>query len=162
MTGVFLLVQIYDWCAPLSHPSYLYACESWTLTAELKRRIRAMEMRCYRKILRISYKDHAKNQQAIRPQEDLFTMVNRCKLQWHGHVSRSSGLAETILQGAVKGRRRQGRQRKRWEDNIREWTSLEFAKSQRSVKNREKWREREKKTGCEVICGAPTTLAVNG
>ena len=34
--------------------------------------------------------------------------------------------------------RRQGRQKKRWEDNIREWTGLEFAKSQRAVENREK------------------------
>ena len=57
---------------------------------------------------------------------------------WYGHVSRSSGLAKTILQGTVKGGRRQGRQRKRWEDNIREWTGLEFAKSQRAVENREK------------------------
>ena len=31
---------------------FLYACESWTLTAELQRGIQAMEMRCYRKILR--------------------------------------------------------------------------------------------------------------
>ena len=37
---------------------FLYVCESWTLTAELQRRIQAMEKRCYRKILRISYKDH--------------------------------------------------------------------------------------------------------
>ena len=36
--------------------------------------------------------------------------------------------------------RRQGRQKKRWENNIKEWTGLEFAKSQRAVKNREKWR----------------------
>ena len=42
---------------------------------------------------------------------------------------------------AVKGERRQGRQRKRWEDNIREWTVLELAKSQRAVENREKWRK---------------------
>ena len=55
--------------------------------------------------------------------------------------SRLSGLAKTILQGKVKGVRRQGRQKKRWEDNIREWTGLEFAKSQRTVENREKWRE---------------------
>ena len=41
----------------------------------------------------------------------------------------------------MKGARRQGRQRKRWEDNIREWTGLEFAKSQRVVENREKWRK---------------------
>ena len=39
----------------------------------------------------------------------------------------------------MKGGRRQGRQRERWEDNMREWTGLEFAKSHRAVKNREKW-----------------------
>ena len=67
-------------------------------------------MRCYRKILHISYKEHvaneevrAKIQQAIGPHEDLLTIVKRRKLQWCGHVSRSSGLAKTILQGTVKG-----------------------------------------------------------
>ena len=96
-----------------------YACESWILTAELQRRIQAMKMRCYRKILHISYKHHdtneevrAKIQQAIGPHEDLLTIVKRRKLQWYGHVSRSSSLAKTILQGTVKGGRRQGRQRK--------------------------------------------------
>ena len=107
-----------------------------------------MEMRCYRKLLRISYKDHvtneevcAKTQQAIGPHEDLLTVIKRRRLQWCGHVSRSLGPAETILQDTVKGGRRQGRQRKRWEDNIREWTGLEFAKSRRAVENRGKWRK---------------------
>ena len=45
------------------------------------------------------------------------------------------------MQGSVKEGRRKGRQRKRWEDDMREWTGLEFAKSQRAVKNREKWRK---------------------
>ena len=124
--------------------TFLYACESWTLTTELQRRIQAMEMRCLRKILRISYKDYVTNdeiQQAIGPHEDLLTIVKRRKLQWYGHVSCSSGLAKIILQGTVKGGRRQGRQRKRWEDIIREWTGLEFDKSQRAVENREKWRK---------------------
>ena len=65
-------------------------------------------MKCYCKILRISYKDHvtdekvrAKIQQAIGPHEDLLTIVKRCKLQGYGHVSRSSGLAKIILQGIV-------------------------------------------------------------
>ena len=107
-----------------------------------------MEMRCYREILHISYKDHvtneevrAKIQQAIGPHEDLLTIVQRRKLQWYGRVCRSSGLAKTILQSTVKGGRRQGRKRKRWEDNLREWTGLEFAKSQRAVENRENWRK---------------------
>ena len=60
------------------------------------------------------------------------------------------------MQGTVKGGRRQDRQRKRWEDNIREWTGLEFTKSQRAVKNKEKMEER----GCEIICGTIKTLAV--
>ena len=118
------------------------------LTEELQRRIQAMEMRCYRKILRISYKDHVTNQevrakshQAIGLHEDRLTIVKRRSLQWYRHVSRSSGLDTTILQGTVKGRRRQSRQKKRVEDNIREWTGLEFAKSQRAVENREKWRK---------------------
>ena len=104
-----------------------------------------MEMRRYRKILHISYTDHVTNEevrakirQEIGPHEDLLTIVKRRKLQWYGHVSRSSVLAKTILQGTVKGGRRQGRQRKKWEDNIRDWTGLEFAKSQRDVENREK------------------------
>ena len=125
---------------------FQYACKSLTLTDELQRRIQAIEMRYYRKILHIPYKDRVTNeevhgniQQAIGPHRDLLTIVKRRKLQWYGHVSRSSGLAKTILQGTVKGGRRQDRQRKRWEDNIREWTGLEFGKSQWAVENREKW-----------------------
>ena len=67
---------------------FLYACESFTLTAELQRRIQAMEMRCYRKILHISYKDHVTNEevrakilQAMGPHKDLLTIVKRRKLQ---------------------------------------------------------------------------------
>ena len=45
------------------------------------------------------------------------------------------------MQGTVTGGRRQGRQRKKWEDKLKEWTGLEFAKSQRAVENREKRRK---------------------
>ena len=38
--------------------TFLYACESWTLTTEIERRIQDLEMRCYRRLLNISYKDH--------------------------------------------------------------------------------------------------------
>ena len=99
----------------------LYACESLTLTVVLQRRIQAMEMRCYRKVLHILYTYHvtneevgAKIQQAIGPHEDILAIVKRCKLQWHERVSSSSGLAKTILQGTVKEGRRQGGQRKKW------------------------------------------------
>ena len=48
---------------------FLYACESWTLTAELKKRTHAFEMRCYRRLLNISYKDHVTNEEVHRMTE---------------------------------------------------------------------------------------------
>ena len=105
-----------------------------------EQQIRSREMIVAVFLIGFSYKNHVtkeevrtKIQQAIGPHEDLLTIVKRRKLQWYDHVSRSSGLAETILQGTVKGGRRQGRQR--WADNIREWTGLEFGKSLRAVEN---------------------------
>ena len=68
------------------------------------------------------------------------TTVKRGKLQWYGQASHSSSLAKTILQGTVIGGRGQGRWKKR-EDNIREWTGLEFTKPQRVVEKRGKWRK---------------------
>ena len=44
-------------------------------------------------------------------------------------ISRTPGLAKTILQGTVKGKRRRGRQKERWEDIIKERTGMDFASS---------------------------------
>ena len=73
--------------------TFLYACESWTLTAEIKGRIQALEMRCYRRLLNIAYKDHEMNkevrnaiQNATGVHNDLLTMVKKRKLRWYGHI----------------------------------------------------------------------------
>ena len=133
----------------LSTSIFLCACESWTLTAELQRRIQAMEMRCYRKILHISYKDHvtneevrAKIEQAIGPHEDLLTIVKRRKLQWYGHVSRSSGLAKAILQGTLKGeedKADRGRGGKTTLRNGQAWSSASPRGQWRTERNGTNW-----------------------
>ena len=63
---------------------FLYACESWTLTAELEKRTQAFEMRCYRRLLNISYKDHVTNEEvrrkiqaAIGEYDELLTLVKK-------------------------------------------------------------------------------------
>ena len=126
---------------------FLYARETWTTTADTEW-IQALEMRCFRKLLGISYRDHitiekvkARTGNAIEPYEDLLTSVTRRKLKWRGHVTRSSGLAKTILQGTVQGGRRRGRQRKRWEDNTKEWTGLEWNIILRKAEKHEEWRK---------------------
>ena len=127
--------------------TFSFACESRTLTAEIERRIQALEMRCYRRLLNIIYKDHVTNeevrnriQNAIGVHDDLLTVVKKRKLRWYGHISRSSGTAKTILQGTVKGARRRGRQKKRWKYNIKEWTWMGFGDFLRAAEDREGWK----------------------
>ena len=139
---------------------FLYACESWTLTAEIEKRTQAFEMRCYQRLLNISYKDHVTNEEvprkiqaAIGEYDELLTLVKKRKLRWFGHVSRSSGLAKRILQGTVKGNRKRGRHKKRWEDNIKEWTGMDFASSTRAAEKRTRW-----KGIVANSSGAPTTF----
>ena len=79
----------------------------------------------------ISYNDHATSEgdrrrsQAAIGEYDELTMVKKRKLRWFSHVSRSSGLAKTILQGTMNGKRRQ---RKKWEDNIKEWAAEDMTR----------------------------------
>ena len=126
---------------------FLYACESWILTAELEKRTQAFEMRCYRGLLNISYKNRVTNEEvrrkiqaAIGEDDELLTIVKKRKLSWFSHVSRSSGLAKTILQGTMKLKRKRGRQKKRWDDNIKEWTGMDFASLTRTAENRTRWK----------------------
>ena len=100
-------------------------------------------MRCYRRLLNISYKDHVTTEEvrrkirtAVGEYDELLTLVKKRKLRWFGLVVRSSGLAKTILEGTVKGKKKRCRQKKRWEDNIKEWTGMDFASSPRTAENR--------------------------
>ena len=116
--------------------------------------LQVTEMRCSKKLLGISYRDHITNdavrdriRRAIGPYDDILTAVKKRKLKWFGHVSRSSGFAKTILQGIVQGGRRKGQQKKRWENNIAEWTGLKFCNAVREAGNKIK-RERVARSWC--------------
>ena len=71
---------------------------------------------------------------------DDLTMVKKRKLRWYGHIARSSGMAKTILQGTVKGARMRRRQKKRWEDNIKEWTGMGFGNFPRTAEDTKGWK----------------------
>ena len=97
-------------------------------------------------------------QNAIGVHDDLITMVKKRKLRWYGHISRSSGMAKTILQWTVKGTRRRERQKKRWEDNNKEWTGMGFWRFPEGSGRQGK----DEMYCCSVICGDPTTSEVKG
>ena len=110
---------------------FLYACEAWTLDAYLEQRIASFEMRCLRQLLGIDYRSHTPNvkvraivTEAIGKHQELLEIVKSRKLKWFGHTTRSHGLAKTCLQGTVSGGRSRGRPRKKWADNVKDWTGL--------------------------------------
>ena len=126
---------------------FLYACESWTLDVYLQQRIASFEMRALRQLLGIDYRDHVTNVTVrnivtshIGRHQELLQIVKSRKLKWFGHTTRGAGLAKTCLQGTVRGGRSRGRPRKKWSDNITEWTGLSYAEATRAAGCREGWR----------------------
>ena len=91
--------------------------------------------------------------QAIGPHEDLLTIVKTRKLKWYGHVSSSSGLAKTILQGTVKGGKKT---RQTAEEAGRQHREMDRPGVRQVPESRGEQRQMEE-TDREVICGAPTT-----
>ena len=124
---------------------FLYACKSLTMTAELQRSTgnEVLLQDTMYLTQRPFYKrgspcqDPAGNRTTRRPPDH--RKETQTAVIWSCFPLIRSG--QNILQGTVKGGRRQGGQKKRWEDDIREWTGLEFGKSQRAVENRKKWRK---------------------
>ena len=126
---------------------FLYASESWTLDVYLQQRIQAFEMRCLRKLLGIDYRQHETNENVrkkvtneIGRHQNLLEIVKCRKLKWFGHTVRSDGLAKTCLQGTVQGGRNRGRPRKKWADNVSEWTGLSYAEATNAARCRDGWR----------------------
>ena len=116
-------------------------------------------------ILHISYKDHvtneevrAKIQQATGPHKDLLAIVKRRKLQRYSHVSCSSGVAKTILQGTVN----EGKKTRQTEEEVGRQHRGMDRPGVRQVPEDSGEQGTMVETGCKTICGAPTTLAVKG
>ena len=132
---------------------FLYACDTWTLTAELQRRIKSIQFGCFQKILGISYKDRVTNEHMrktiikhIGPYEDLLATVKRRKLKWYGHVTRSDGLTKVMLQETLEGSRRRDGPKKSWIDNTAEWTGKSLAETQAIAHHQQEWRELTRKS----------------
>ena len=68
-------------------------------------------------------------------------MVIAKKLRWFGHVIRSNSMSKTILQGSIEGKRRRGRPKMQWPDNIVKLTGLNINKAIRAAENREGWKK---------------------
>ena len=125
-------------------PVVMYGGEAWTLRVEEERRLQAFENKCYRRILKIPYTDHRTTEYVwgridsiCGAHPRILSCVRERKLKWYGHLCRHTSLAKTVQQGTVAGGRSRGRPKKRWHDNIKEWTGRTVGETLRLVEDRD-------------------------
>ena len=127
----------------------LYACESWTITKRDEKRLRAFEMKTYRRLLGISWKEKRSNEFVKNRMreicgydpEDVISIIKKRKFKYFGHHVRRGGTTKAVMEGGMEGRRGRGRPCWNWMGNLKEWSGKEAVELNRMAKDRDGWRK---------------------
>ena len=102
-------------------PVVMYGCENWTVKKAERRRIDALELWCWRRLLRVPWTARRSNQSILKetnPEYSLEGLILKLKLQYFGHLMRrADSFEQTLMLGKIEGERR-GQQKMRWLEGI--------------------------------------------
>ena len=122
-------------------PVVMYGCESWTVKKAERQRIDGFELWCWRRLLRVPGTARRSNQSILKEINlgiSLEGLMLKLKLQYFGHLMRrADSLEKTLMLGGIGGRRRRGRQRVRWLDDVTDSMAMSFGELREMVMDRE-------------------------
>ena len=105
----------------------LFGAETWTLRATDKKYLESFEMWCWRRMEKISWTDHVRNEEVllrVNEQRNILHVIIKRKANWIGHILRRNCLLKQVIEGKIKAQievtRRQGRRRKKLLDDLKD------------------------------------------